>query len=158
MSRSAECYAAFETKELGPLNDMKQRKFSAPVLLLAICTLLIGAANQSVNAQDKKSSNRSGAIFATSAANGGRLLIQRSPVLGDNVSIAFKIDGQLAGTLVRDHTYDRYITPGRHVLTASDSTSASGWRATLDVRPGQTYSYVASYNVNKLVLTPTGSR
>ena len=126
---------------------------------LAICALLIASANQSVKAREKNSSNPSGAIFATSAADGGRLVIKRSPVLGSNVSVTLTIDGKPAGTLVRGHTYDRYITPGRHVLVASPSRSGATWRANLDVRPGETYSYSASYNVNKLVLTPlSGSR
>jgi hypothetical protein len=138
---------------------MKQKSFSGPVLLLAICALLIAGANQSVNARDNDSSTRSGAIFATSAADGGRLFIQRSPTLGDNVAITLTIDGQPAGTLMRRRTYDRYITPGRHILIASPNRSGGAWQATLDVRPGQTYSYSASYNVSKLVLTPvTGSR
>jgi hypothetical protein len=139
---------------------MKQASFSAPVLLLATCALLIASANQSVNAHDNNSSNRSGAIFATSAADGGRLFIKRSPVLGRNVAITLTIDGKLAGTLMWWHTYDRYIAPGRHILTVSPNRLFGGpWQAMLDVRPGQTYYYIASYNVNKLVLTPvTGSR
>ena len=142
---------------------MKQVSFSTPfsvsVLPLAICVLLITSANQSVNARDSNSSNRSGAIFATSAADGGRLFIRRSPVLGHNVRITLTIDGKLAGTLVRGHTYDRYITPGRHILTASPNRSGGAWQGTLNVLPGKTYSYSAAYQVNKLGLTPvTGSR
>src|SRR5438045_5246439 len=122
---------------------MKQVSFSAPVLIL-IGALLITSANQSVNARDNNSSNRSGAIFATSAADGGRLFIRRSPVLGRDVAIALTIDAQLAGTLTSGHTYDRYITPGRHILIVSPNRSSGAWQATLDVRPGQTYSYSAS--------------
>ena len=143
---------------------MKQPSFSAPfsfpVLRLVICALLIASANQSVKARDNNPSNPSGAIFATGAADGGRLFIRRSPTLGDNVSIAIAIDGKPAGTLVRGHkVYDRYIAPGRHVLTAAYSGSGDEWKATLDVHRGETYSYTASYNVNKLALTPvSGSR
>ena len=137
---------------------MKQLSFSVPVLRLAICALLITSAHQSVKARDNNPANPSGAIFATSAADGGRLLIGRSPVLGDNVGISLRIDGQVAGTLMRNRTFDRYITPGRHILTASP-TEGSAWRGILDVRRGETYSYTASYNVNKIVLTPvSGSR
>jgi hypothetical protein len=140
---------------------MKTVKFSTlssvPVLRVTICALLIVNANQGVNARENDSSNQSGAIFATSAADGGRLVIQRSPLLGYNVTIALTIDGKPAGGLVR-RTYDRYIAPGRHSLAASP-TSGGAWEGTLNVRPGETYSYSASYNVNKLVLTPvSGSR
>ena len=137
---------------------MKQLRFSTlfsvPVLRLALCALLIASANQSVRARESNSSNPSGAIFATSAADGGRLVIRRSPVLGHNVRITLTIDGQLAGTLVRGHTFDRYITPGRHVLAASPNRSGDPWKGTLDVRPGKTYSYTASFNVDRLALTP----
>ena len=137
---------------------MKQLSFSFPFLRLAIGALLIASAAQSANADDKKTSNPSGAIFATSAADGGRLFIGRSPVLGSNVAISLRIDGKVAGTLMRNRTFDRYITPGRHILTASP-TGQGAWQGTLEVRRGETYSYTASYNVNKLVLTPvSGSR
>lgn len=129
------------------------------VLRLAICGLLIASANQSVKAKERNSPNPSGAIFATSAADGGRLFIRRSPTLGDNVAISIFIDGKPAGTLVRARTYDRYITPGRHTLTASPNRSKRDWQGIVNVRPGETYSYTASYNVDRLVLTPvSGSR
>jgi hypothetical protein len=138
---------------------MKQINFFVPILRLAIGALLIASANPSVSARDRNSSNPSGAIFATGAADGGRLFIQRSPVLGDNAAIALMIDGQVAGTLVQGHTYDRYITPGRHILTATPSGLGGESRTVLDVRRGETYSYTAAYTVNTLVLTSTtGSR
>jgi hypothetical protein len=141
---------------------MKQPSFSAPfslpVLRLAICALLIASANQSVKAAEPKSSKPSGATFATSAADGGRLFIRRSPLLGENVTVTVLIDGKVAGTLVKSRTLDRYLAPGSHILTAS-STSGSSWRGTLDVRAGETYTYSASYNVNTIVLTRvSGSR
>ena len=131
---------------------MKQLNFSAPVLRLAIAAVLIASATQSANARDKNPPNPSGAIFATSAADGGRLVINRSPVLGSNVTISLWIDGKVAGTLVWHRTYDRYITPGRHILIASP-TNGGEWRGVLDVRRGETYSYTASYG-DKLLLTP----
>lgn len=141
-------------KQIGPSTP-----FSVAALRLAIGALLIASAHQSVNAREANSSNPSGAIFATSAADGGRLLIRRSPTLGLNVTVAIAIDGKPAGTLVRGQVYDRYIAPGRRVLTAAYSGSGDEWKATLNVRSGETYAYAASYNVNKLVLTPvSGSR
>jgi len=132
---------------------MKQPSFSVPLLRLAIGALLIASATPSAKARENKPTNPSGAIFATSVADGGRLFIQRSPVLGDNVTISFMIDGKVAGTLVRGRQYDRYITPGRHILTASP-TGGGAWQGILNVRAGETYSYTASYNVYNLVLTP----
>ena len=123
-------------------------------MLLALGALLLASANQSVDARENHPSNPSGAIFATSAADGGRLFIRRSPSLGVNVTMTLMIDGKIAGTLVRGKTYDRYITPGRHILTASPSGTGGDYQGILEVRVGETYSYTASYNVNKLILTP----
>ena len=135
---------------------MKRENFFVAVLRLAICALLIASANQSVNASESKSSKTSGAIFATSAADGGRLYIRRSPVLGYNVQIALTIDGKNAGTLVRGRTYDKYIAPGHRILVVTPRPPWPEWRTVLDVRPGQTYSYTARFTGLEFVLTPTG--
>jgi hypothetical protein len=81
-------------------------------------------------------------------------LITRSPTLGRNVSMTITIDGKPAGSLSWGRTVDRYITPGRHLLAASATSTDTLWHATLDVQAGQTYAYSASYNVNQVVLTP----
>jgi hypothetical protein len=136
---------------------MKQLRFSGPVLL-AISALLIAGGSQSVEARESNSPDRSSAIFATSASDGGRLIIRRSPVLGDNVQISLTIDGKVAGTLVRGRTYDRYIVPGRHILVASPNRSRGDWQGILTLRRGETYSYTASVNANGLMLTPGNPR
>lgn len=133
---------------------MKRSCLPAPILVLVISAVLIGNADRSLNARNNDASAESGVIFATTAADGGRLLIKRSPVLGDNIAVAVTIDGKPAGTVRRGQTYERYLAPGRHVLTVSPNRLRGPWHATLEVRAGETYSYVASYNVNKLVLTP----
>jgi hypothetical protein len=85
-------------------------------------------------------------------------VIRRSPLLGDNVSIAISIDGKPAGSM-RGRTYDRYIAPGRHTLTASPDRAGGKWEGTLEVKVGETYSYSASSNNDKVVLTRlSGSR
>jgi hypothetical protein len=133
---------------------MKQSHFPTPILLSLICLFFIANAPHSVQGRDKESSAASGAIFASTASEGGHLVITRSPTLGRNVTITLKIDGQLAGSLGWGRTYDRYLAPGRHVLTASATRTSGAWHATLDVRAGHTYSYSAAYSVDKLVLTP----
>jgi hypothetical protein len=87
-----------------------------------------------------------------SAATGGRLIIKRSPVLGKNVAITIKIDGKLAGTLSYNRTFDTYLAPGRHVLTAVPNRLDTPWQGTVEVRANETYSYTAHYSVNRLVL------
>jgi hypothetical protein len=136
---------------------MKPKSFPAPVLMLAICTLLIASCASPSN---NNAASQNSAIFATSAADGGHLVINPSPILGDNVFLTIRVDGELAGTLMPTGSFDRYIKPGRRVVKVSPNRAGSdAWQATLNVRAGQTYSYVVSYDVNKLVLTRvTGSR
>jgi len=111
-------------------------------LFLIICALFIANANQTY-ARD--------GIFA-GPGHGGRIIIKRSPVLGVNVSVVIYIDGQVAGTLVRAREFDEYITSGRHVLVASPNNLRGDWHGIIDVRPGHTIKYIATYNVSKLVL------
>jgi hypothetical protein len=118
-----------------------QRLFSVSVLRIAICGLFIAGAQLSF------------------AADGGRLVIKRSPTLAHNLAVTITIDGKLAGTLTRGRTYETSLTPGKHMLTASPGRGRSPWHATLNVRAGETYTYTASYNASELVLTPaTASR
>ena len=133
---------------------MNRSSLPTPVLLLLISVLLSASASQSIQARENNSSAESGAIFAKTSAEGGRLLITRSPTIGRNVTIILSIDGQPAGSLTWGRTYDKYITPGSHILIASPSRTGRAWQGTLDVRPGQTYSYSAAFAVDKVVLTP----
>jgi hypothetical protein len=133
---------------------MQRSTLPNPILLLLLSILLMASAPQRVRARDKTSSPESGSIFAASSTEGGHLRITRSPLLGRNVAIDITVDGKPVGSLSWGRTVDRYITPGRHVLTAWATSTDSAWRATLDVRAGQTYSYSASYNVNQPSLTP----
>ena len=75
-------------QKLNPLTNMKKLSFPVPVLLLAIDTLLIASC---ANPSNNNSSSRSGAVFATSNADGGHLVIKPSPVLGDNVFVTIRI-------------------------------------------------------------------
>jgi len=117
------------------------------ILLVVIAT--IAATLSSANARDAK-------FFATSATNGGRLVLKHSPVLGLNVVVGVAIDGQEVASFSKGHSFDRFITPGRHTISVyPNGKESSGSRTTLDVRAGETYSYVVKQQVNKMVLEPT---
>src|SRR3954470_8393249 len=110
--------------------------FSVSVLRITICALFIAGAQLSL------------------AADGGHLVIKRSPTLAHNLAVTITIDGKLAGTLTRGRTFETPLAPGKHMLTASPGRGRSPWHGTLNVRAGETYTYTASYNVSELVLTP----
>ena len=72
--------------------------------------------------------------------------------MGRNLSVTIRIDGKLGGLLSWHRTFETDLTPGRHSITAEPSQFSESWHGTIDVRPGQTYSYMAYYTVNRVVL------
>jgi len=113
------------------------------VLILAACAMLFASASQISAGQSEYSSPD------------GRLRIKHSPVLGINIPIAVWIDGRMAGAFAKGHVYERYLTPGRHDVYASrPSRLSDSWYGTLDVRPGETYSFVVKCTVNRVILQP----
>ncbi len=85
----------------------------------------------------------------------GILRMKHSPVLGINVPIAVWIDGVQAGAFAKGHVYQRYLAPGRHDVYASrPGQMYDSWYGTLDVRPGETYSFLVKCTVNHVILQP----
>ena len=120
------------------------KKVNSVVLVLTAWALLFASTNQSVAGQSEYS--RSG---------DGLLRMKHSPVLGINIPIAVWIDGVQAGAFAKGHVYERYLTPGRHDVYASrPGRLFDSWRGTLDVRPGETYSFVVSCTPNHVILQP----
>jgi hypothetical protein len=131
---------------------MKQASSLAIVLRRILSVLLIISASQTVHARANKLTDQADTIFATSAVGGGRLVIKRSPVLAHDINITMTIDGKLGGAFARGHTYDIFLTPGRHLLNASPNRLRGDWNGILDVRRGHTYVFLARYYVNRLTL------
>ena len=123
-------------------------------LLVTLGVLLAIIASPTAHAGSKKTSDQPKSTFANGPSDGGRLIITRSPVIGDNISISIYIDGQVAGTLARYQTFDRYLAPGRHEIVARPGRLAGTWRGTIDVSLGKTIKYVASYATDHVVLGP----
>ena len=125
---------------------MKRIK-SSVVLSLAACALLFASANQIT----------AGESYSRSRGEDGRIRMKHSPVLGINIPIAVWIDGVQAGAFAKGHVYERYLTPGRHEVYASrPGRWYDSWYGTLDVRPGETYSFLVKCTVNHVILQPVG--
>jgi hypothetical protein len=85
----------------------------------------------------------------------GILRMKHSPVLGLNVPIAVWIDGVQAGAFAKGHVYQRSLTPGRHNVYASrPGQMFDSYYGTLDVRSGETYSFLVKCTVNRVILQP----
>ncbi len=134
---------------------MKRLNSSVAVLVLAVCAVFFAGANQSAARQPKAPPAAEG-TYANGLADGGALRIKHSPALGQNVAVVMTIDRQLAGSFTRGHIYQRFLTPGRHAITASrNGRNIDTWFGNLDVQRGQTYSFVVKYNASQLHLVPT---
>ena len=121
---------------------MKRR--NSFVLGVIACALWFATANQVSAGQSPYS-----------RSSDGLLRMKHSPVLGINVPIAIWIDGVQAGVFAKGHVYERYLAPGRHDVYASrPGTLSDSWYGTLDVRPGETYSFVVKCTLNQVHLVP----
>jgi len=81
--------------------------------------------------------------------------MKHSPVLGINIPIAVWIDGKQAGAFAKGHIYERYLTPGRHDVDASrPGRLYDSWHGTVDVRPGETISFVVKCTPHRVILKP----
>src|SRR3954469_7188026 len=124
---------------------MKKLGSSVVVLILSVCGLLLPSANQSV----------AGPSRDYSRGGDGILRMKHSPVLGLNIPIAVWIDGVQAGAFAKGHVYERSLSPGRHTISASrPSQQFDSYYGTLDVRPGETYSFIVKCTVSQVHLIP----
>lgn len=120
---------------------MKRAKFV--IVVSTVVTLLVASANQ-ITAGPSEYSRPEGV-----------LRMKHSPVLGINVPIAVWIDGVQAGAFAKGHVYERSLAPGRHnVYAARPSQPSDSYYGTLDVRPGETYSFLVKCTVNRVILQP----
>ena len=90
-----------------------------------------------------------------------RLFHQAWQVCGEPGFAPYELPGtaalgaSVAGAFAKGHVYQRYLTPGRHDVYASrPSRTSDSWHGTLDVRPGETYSFVVSCTPAQVILSP----
>jgi hypothetical protein len=120
---------------------MKRAKFV--IVVSMVVALLVASASQITAGQSKHS------------RPDGILRMKHSPVLGINIPIAVWIDGVQAGVFAKGHVYQRSLAPGRHDLYASRPGQLSNsFHGKLDVRPGETYSFVVKATPNQIYLIP----
>jgi hypothetical protein len=126
---------------------MKRLNSFAVVVALTVGAFFFGSASRSFGGQSEYYSR----------GGDGILRMKHSPALGLNIPIAVWIDGVEAGAFAKGHVYERSLAPGRHTIYASrPSQRFDSFYGTLDVQPGQTYSFVVKCTVNHVHLIPVG--
>ena len=121
------------------------KRLSAWAAVLAVGLFFFVGANQCSAGQSEYNSR----------GGEGVLRMKHSVTLGINIPIAVWIDGEQAGVFARGHVYERTLSPGRHTVYASRPSRASlSWYGAIDVRPGETLSFVVSTTPAQVILTP----
>ena len=90
------------------------------------------------------------------------LIVWRAADFGTNLGLSLYIDGVPITTLVRGEAYRAVIVPGRHKLTVTDTPSPYGktrfTHRTINLAPGQNYSFTAIWDVETIMLEDGGYR
>lgn len=120
------------------MNTVLRRLFAGAIVLFSLSLF------SEAFAQETQSGHL---VIRDSRAGEARLIINRTPNLGNGVIVDLWIDGIPAGPIGYGHSYESYLSPGQHIL----STLASPKRLwpnrsnlTLRVRSGETYFFIAT--------------
>jgi hypothetical protein len=98
-------------------------------------------------------------IGTVAARPGGHLVVSRSPNFGWNVAFNLEIDGRPVGNFVQGRYYHAWLPAGPHVLTVRKlpRTGLTGpTSTTVNVQPGGTYVYTATWDSDFVYLQPSG--
>ena len=112
-------------------------------VVLFVASLFVASAAQSVGAQADHSPKGSGLIR-----------MKHSPTVGMNVTFAVYIDGPKAGVFSRGHVFERALSAGRHTIRVVRTGRSDSWTGTLDIRAGETKSFVVKVSPDAVHLDP----
>ena len=121
------------------------------VLLFAAMNLAVAAAVSAGGGYDYTRSELMG--------NSG-LTIYRSADFGGHIGLCIYIDGIPITTLSRGEGYQAIVRPGHHLLTVTDTPSPYGktrfTNRTIDLVPGQNYSFTALWEAASILIEDGG--
>src|SRR5713226_2407860 len=88
----------------------------------------------------------------------GRVIVQRAPNFGTDLSIRLLIDGKKVGDIPRNQHYGGVLTAGRHVVTALALPNTQSRRPTsigVTIKSHQVYIFTATWEGDRLILRPS---
>jgi hypothetical protein len=148
---------------IGVQDHMKTYSHSSRNVLILMTTSVLffsgyAASQASSNAQSRRAAV-SGSAFARPVKGAARLVIRRIPDLGKTVGVNLSIDGIPVAIILYGHTYEGFLSPGRHVLSVFPTPNPkypNPWKMTLDARSGHTYTFTADGDSGHLILQAPG--
>ena len=87
-----------------------------------------------------------------------RLIVQRAPNFGTDLSIRLWVDGKKVADVPRNQHYGGILAAGRHAVTALALPNTQSRRPTsmvLRMKPGKVYIFTAMWEGDRLVLRPS---
>src|SRR5881397_1047815 len=94
----------------------------------------------------------------TPSGPSGRLIVQRAPNFGTDLSIRLLVDGKKVANIPRNQHYGGVLAAGRHVLTALALPNTQSRRPTtigVTIKSRQVYIFTATWEGDRLVLRPS---
>jgi len=133
------------------MNIMKQNKNinRSITMLLSAGLLSVGGFGATAEAKSYRTVNEATTSTQSAAEAPGRLVIRRLANLGANVIIDLYVDGTPLGSVEYGQTFDKSLSPGRHVLSVEATprpTFATRSNMTVNVQSGETYTFTAEDN------------
>src|SRR5947209_10427246 len=98
------------------------------------------------------------ASTSTSAHATARLIVQRAPNFGSDLSVRLLIDGKKVASIPRNQHYGGILIAGRHTVTALALPNTEARRPTsiaLNMKPGKVYIFTATWTGDRLELRPS---
>ena len=89
-----------------------------------------------------------------SSTSGGRLIVHRSPTFGGGF-LTLTLDGNQVANVALGRTYDAYVSPGQHVLTAVHTPNISAQipaSVTFTAEIGKTVSFIGQWQDDDVIL------
>jgi len=94
----------------------------------------------------------------TTGQGTGRLIVQRAPNFGTDLSIRVSVDGKKVADVPRNQHYGGVLGAGRHTVTALALPNTQSRRPTsivVKIKPGKVYIFTATWDADRLVLRPS---
>jgi hypothetical protein len=98
-------------------------------------------------------------VKSATAQPGGRLVVLRAPNFGWNLACHLQIDGRSVANIVQGRHYAAWLPAGRHVLTVYKVPYigyAEPTSVTVNIQPGSTNVFTASWDSGLIFLRPSG--